>query len=203
MIYYTITKFSWLHSSRALLKNKGTRYSDRNIIFRKIKIITDKPRFWWHDNYIEVKYSKPGKKENYHHPERKMVKFVLPQRSGTSRDFGDMVQLKHEVSDKKKQNFFSRLDDPLQKNEVIMEIGNLDNIPLGSETKKNYNRNKKLIDLSQIPLTIQENIINTFIEQPIAPRMKVLNYLIKKRYNQLIEVVEEFYNGETVNLRSS
>tara|TARA_X000001036_G_scaffold101050_2_gene94341 strand:- start:3903 stop:4835 length:933 start_codon:yes stop_codon:yes gene_type:complete len=35
-----------------------------------------------------------------------------------------------QVSDKKKQNFFSRLDDPLQKNEVIMEIGNLDNIPL-------------------------------------------------------------------------
>ena len=35
-----------------------------------------------------------------------------------------------QVSDKKKQNFFSRLNDPLQKNEVIMEIGNLDNIPL-------------------------------------------------------------------------
>ena len=35
-----------------------------------------------------------------------------------------------QVSDNKKQDFFSRLDDPLQKNEVIMEIGNLDNIPL-------------------------------------------------------------------------
>ena len=35
-----------------------------------------------------------------------------------------------QVSDKKKQDFFSRLDDPMQKNEVIMEIGNLDNIPL-------------------------------------------------------------------------
>ena len=50
---------------------------------------------------------------------------------------------------------------------------------------------------------IKPHIINNFIEQPIAPRMKVLNYLIKKRCNQLIEVVEEFYNGETVNLRSS
>ena len=37
--------------------------------------------------------------------------------------------------------------------------------------------------------------INTFIEQPLAMKMKVLNYLIKKRCNQLIEVVEEFYNG--------
>ena len=35
-----------------------------------------------------------------------------------------------QVSDIKKQDFFSRLDDPMQKNEVIMEIGNLDNIPL-------------------------------------------------------------------------
>ena len=35
-----------------------------------------------------------------------------------------------QVSDTKKQDFFSRLDDPMQKNEVIMEIGNLDNIPL-------------------------------------------------------------------------
>ena len=30
-----------------------------------------------------------------------------------------------QVSDTKKQNFFSRLEDPIQKNEIIMEIGNL------------------------------------------------------------------------------
>ncbi len=35
-----------------------------------------------------------------------------------------------QVSDEKKQNFFGRLEDPIQKNEIIMEIGNLDNIPL-------------------------------------------------------------------------
>ncbi|MBC21327.1 MAG: hypothetical protein CMG54_00205 [Candidatus Marinimicrobia bacterium] len=35
-----------------------------------------------------------------------------------------------QVDDAKKQNFFSRIEDPLQKNEIIMEIGNLDNIPL-------------------------------------------------------------------------
>ena len=35
-----------------------------------------------------------------------------------------------QVSDDKKQNFFGRLEDPMQKNEIIMEIGNLDNIPL-------------------------------------------------------------------------
>tara|TARA_B100002052_G_scaffold291640_1_gene311970 strand:+ start:18607 stop:19542 length:936 start_codon:yes stop_codon:yes gene_type:complete len=35
-----------------------------------------------------------------------------------------------QVSDNKKHSFFNRLEDPIQKNEVIMEIGNLDNIPL-------------------------------------------------------------------------
>jgi len=35
-----------------------------------------------------------------------------------------------QVSDDKKQSFFNRLEDPIQKNEVIMEIGNLENIPL-------------------------------------------------------------------------
>ena len=35
-----------------------------------------------------------------------------------------------QVSDSKKQKFFNRLDDPTQKNEIIMEIGNLENIPL-------------------------------------------------------------------------
>ena len=35
-----------------------------------------------------------------------------------------------QVSDNKKQTFFNRLEDPIQKNEIIMEIGNLENIPL-------------------------------------------------------------------------
>jgi len=35
-----------------------------------------------------------------------------------------------QVSDSKKQDFFNRLEDPIQKNEIIMEIGNLNNIPL-------------------------------------------------------------------------
>ena len=35
-----------------------------------------------------------------------------------------------QVSDEQKQKFFDRLEDPIQKNEIIMEIGNLDTIPL-------------------------------------------------------------------------
>lgn len=35
-----------------------------------------------------------------------------------------------QVSDNMKQDFFNKIEDPIQKNEIIMEIGNLDNIPL-------------------------------------------------------------------------
>ena len=68
-------------------------------------------------------------------------------------------------------------------------------INMPEEIKRNYQRNRKLIDLNEIPEVIYNNIINNFVEQKPAPKMKVLNYLIKKRCNNLIESVEEFYNG--------
>ena len=63
------------------------------------------------------------------------------------------------------------------------------------EVYRNYQRNKKLIDLTEIPEDIQQDVINNYDNQKPAMKMKVLNYLIKKRCNNLIEVVEEFYNG--------
>lgn len=68
-------------------------------------------------------------------------------------------------------------------------------INMPEEIKRNYQRNRKLIDLSEIPEDIYNNIVNTFNSQKPAMKMRVLNYLIKKRCTNLIEVVEEFYNG--------
>jgi 5'-3' exonuclease len=64
-----------------------------------------------------------------------------------------------------------------------------------SEEYRNFQRNKTLIDLHDIPSDRFKSIIDNYEEQKPAMRMKVLNYLIKKRCNNLIEVVEEFYNG--------
>jgi len=66
---------------------------------------------------------------------------------------------------------------------------------MDSEVYRNYQRNKKLIDLTEIPENISESIINTFNNSKKPMQMKVLNYLIKKRCNLLIESVEEFYNN--------
>ena len=86
---------------------------------------------------------------------------------------------------------------PLRQAKIDMWLENADNLRevMDETTYRNFQRNKKLIDLTDIPENHQQLIINTFIEQPLAMKMKVLNYLIKKRCNQLIEVVEEFYNG--------
>jgi len=85
---------------------------------------------------------------------------------------------------------------PLRQQKIDMWIENADNLKdhMDETTYRNFQRNKKLIDLTDIPEHLQQLIINTYDEQSLAPKMKVLNYLIKKRCNQLIEVVEEFYN---------
>ena len=85
---------------------------------------------------------------------------------------------------------------PLRQQKIDTWIENADNLKehMDETTYRNFQRNKKLIDLTDIPEHLQQLIINTYDEQSLAPKMKVLNYLIKKRCNQLIEVVEEFYN---------
>ena len=93
------------------------------------------------------------------------------------------------VSDKKQT--------PLRKTRIAEWLENSDDLRsvMDDEIYRNYQRNKKLIDLTEVPESIQENIIYNYNEQKVAMKMRVLNYLIKKRCNQLIEVVEEFYNG--------
>lgn len=64
---------------------------------------------------------------------------------------------------------------------------------MGEEIYRNYCRNKKLIDLHEMPRALYEEIINTYDNTKPSHKMKVLNYLIKKRCKLLIESVEEFY----------
>jgi hypothetical protein len=64
---------------------------------------------------------------------------------------------------------------------------------MDSEVYRNYCRNKRLIDLSEMPVSLKEEIINTYESKKPASKMKILNYLIKNRCKMLIECIEEFY----------
>ena len=60
------------------------------------------------------------------------------------------------------------------------------------EEEKNYNRNRKLIDLSSIPQEIEDKINNEFNDVKVATRDKILGYFINKKLKTLIEVIDEF-----------
>ena len=62
-----------------------------------------------------------------------------------------------------------------------------------ADLERNYQRNKKLIDLTETPEAIQNEILSQYNSQDVSGnRSKVLPYLINKRHNMLIECVEEF-----------
>jgi 5'-3' exonuclease len=84
---------------------------------------------------------------------------------------------------------------PVTKKKIENWMSNIDDLRsvMDEETYRNYCRNKKLIDLSEIPDDIKQNIINIYEGTKAASKLKVLNYLIKKRCKLLIESVEEFY----------
>lgn len=61
--------------------------------------------------------------------------------------------------------------------------------------RRNAIRNRTVIDLRYIPESIKESIINNYTIQDnqAKNKLKVMNYLIKNRCRNLIEVIEEFY----------
>ena len=60
------------------------------------------------------------------------------------------------------------------------------------EEERNYNRNRKLIDLSSIPQHIEDKINDEFLNVKVATRDKILGYFINKKLKTLIEVIYEF-----------
>jgi 5'-3' exonuclease len=84
---------------------------------------------------------------------------------------------------------------PVTKKKIETWMSSIEDLQsvMDEDTYRNYCRNKKLIDLSETPDDIKQNIINIYENTKSAHKMKVLNYLIKKRCKMLIESVEEFY----------
>ena len=64
---------------------------------------------------------------------------------------------------------------------------------MGDTIYRNYLRNKKMIDLTETPPAIREEIINNFESQdPMRNKGKVFPYLVQKRCKRLLECVQEF-----------
>jgi hypothetical protein len=60
------------------------------------------------------------------------------------------------------------------------------------EVKRNFQRNKTLIDLGCTPDELRTEILNTYKDAPENSRSKILNYFIKQRLKILTESIGEF-----------
>jgi len=60
------------------------------------------------------------------------------------------------------------------------------------EIKRNYQRNKTLIDLGCIPSELRTEILDIYKEAPQNERSKILSYFIKQRLKTLTESIGEF-----------
>ena len=82
---------------------------------------------------------------------------------------------------------------PLSKKKISEWAGPLcEQILPNDELKRNYQRNKKLIDLQETPKELHLECIRTYQDAPEGDRSKLLNYFIKNRLNDLMENIGDF-----------
>lgn len=63
---------------------------------------------------------------------------------------------------------------------------------MNDELKRNFYRNKKLIDLTEIPEEVKNNILTELQNQSGKGRAKLFNYFIKNKLKHLTECITEF-----------
>ena len=67
------------------------------------------------------------------------------------------------------------------------DINNMD-----GEVKRNYMRNRALIDLNEVPKGMQDQILSIWHEDNKKDRSQLLNYFIKNKLRNLMECITEF-----------
>ena len=78
---------------------------------------------------------------------------------------------------------------PLSKKKISVMI---EGVFPNDEVKRNYQRNKKLIDLKESPPELFIEILKNYQEAPEGDRSKLLNYFTQKRLRNLVESIGEF-----------
>lgn len=67
-----------------------------------------------------------------------------------------------------------------------------DEMPQDAEFKRNYERNRTLINLDYIPKEIKEKIINSYEGQPDKDKSKLLDFFVRNKMKNMLELIEEF-----------
>ena len=79
---------------------------------------------------------------------------------------------------------------PLGKKKIENWLESMEDMP--DETKRNYQRNEKLINLDKIPQDLEDQILSEIDAAPHGDRSKLLNYFIDNRLKELTESIGDF-----------
>ena len=63
---------------------------------------------------------------------------------------------------------------------------------ISDEIRRNYARNRQLVDLSLVPEDLQSTIVNAYENYDVKDRSKLLNYFISRKLRNLMENISEF-----------
>lgn len=80
----------------------------------------------------------------------------------------------------------------VMKKKVELWYKSPEEMPQDTEFKRNYDRNKILIDLECIPKEIKQRIINSYTDQPQKDKSKLLDFFVQNKMKNMLEIIEEF-----------
>ena len=81
---------------------------------------------------------------------------------------------------------------PISSKKIEMWYKDYDALPTDTEFKRNYERNRTLINFECIPDQISESIINNYEEKPVKDKSKLLDFFVEHKMKNMLEVIEEF-----------
>ena len=186
---------SWLKHFVYPFKSKGERRSmsvDDIIgilcatISEEIMIISGDKDFIQLQKYPNVKQYSPITKKNVNgeNPGEYLKEHIF--KGDTSDGVPNVLSPDNTFTDGLRQK-------PLGKNKIASWMEHdFDDVAPNDEVKRNYQRNRKLIDLTYTPEELTKEIINSYNEAPFGDRSKLLNYFIQKRLKNLTESIGEF-----------
>jgi 5'-3' exonuclease len=81
---------------------------------------------------------------------------------------------------------------PITEAKIINWLNQEPSVFCNEEMMRNFKRNEMLIDLTQIPETLKESILDTYENTKGHTRQEFMNYMVANRLKNLIEVIDEF-----------
>jgi 5'-3' exonuclease len=81
---------------------------------------------------------------------------------------------------------------PITEAKIINWLNQEPSVFCNEEMMRNFKRNEMLIDLTQIPETLKQSILDTYENTKGHTRQEFMNYMVANRLKNLIEVIDEF-----------